>query len=204
MPLNIREWIKNKYLLIILLFIVLIGVNCFLSIKFSTKLVSRFVNLGLPAKLVEHYNTLGSFTISLPETWAPTDLIDGNHGDKSVVLIVRNTAETLYIDVSKYANVKSQSEIENLAIEKLSNENQKTYKLISLEKYLREKDAGVLHEYAISNLHPFWGRRSFHCLGWYINPKPDVGFSFSFCVEEKDWEKAKNTFITIINSIDFK
>jgi hypothetical protein len=56
----------------------------------------------------------------------------------------------------------------------------------------------------LANTHPFLGKRDFHCLGWYTNPKENTGFVFSFCVEEKYWEKAKQTFVEMINSVDFK
>jgi hypothetical protein len=165
--------------------------------------VSGFINLGIPAKSVEHFNAPGNFTISLPETWTPMDIVNGNHGDKSVVLIVRNTLETLYIDVSKYENMKSLVEIENWSIEKIINESPQTYELIYKGKNQGEQYSGILHEYVITKTHPFLGKRGFHCLDWYTIPKADAGFRFSFCVEEKYWEKTKDTLMEIINSVNF-
>lgn len=194
---------KKKYILITIFLILFLVLNCILSIRFGINFMSGLANLDIPSKFTNHHSDLGNFTISLPETWIPRDMSDGNRGDKNVVLIIRNISENLYIDVSKYENIYSEIHVKDLVIKKINVENNGTYTSISLESFQGKKYSGLLNEYTIAIVHPFLGKRDFHCFGWYAKPKTDIGYSFSFCVEEKNWKKTRDIFLEIINSVDF-
>ena len=193
----------KKRKIILILVIVFSGINYMLSMKYAINFRRQFTDLGVPANFVEHHNAIGGFSISLPESWPVSEMPMGKYGDKSVVMVGASFLASPYIEASRYENIQLLAEIENLTFPKIQEASQNTYRLVDREEY-SSQPASILHEYLITKPHRIFGKREFHCLDWYTISKKNTGYSFSFCVEDKNWEKVHQAFLEIIDSIKFE
>jgi hypothetical protein len=71
----------------------------------------------------------------------------------------------------------------------------------SLTQFSSQSYSGILREYIVNFTNTFHSRHD-KCIDWYVMDG-DYGYDFSFCVNIKYWDKTKDVFMKMINSIEF-
>lgn len=148
----------------------------------------------------EFESKVGNFKIEYPLVLNTHDLPNGSHGDRDVVTIMSNGLEYNLITIYKNNFVDgNMDEVLTWGMEKAQYQGEKQE--ISLTQYSSPPYSGILREYIVDFTNNFHSRHD-HCIDWYVM-NGDYGYDFSFCVNIKYWDKTKDVFLKMINSIEF-
>lgn len=146
-------------------------------------------------------NQTGKFSIDYPENWLAYELPQGNHGDKEVVAMIEPRGNYLpqlfvsqkFFSAPRIADVASWGEMRN--------QSRGDCTTIKLEDISTPNITGQVREYILM-MDSSLGTAKWHCLDLYtLNNQ--LGYQFSFCVNEKDWAKMSPVFQQMIQSVAF-
>jgi len=155
---------------------------------------------GLPAKTAIFNSQIGDFSIQYPVTWTAGDTPTGARGDHEVIAVISNVVSSPIIEISRISSGTNElGQVTKWGKSKA--EEKMGYKLVSLQSYATKNYSGILHEYNRDAL-SLMGNISFHCIDWFIT-KNGMGYDFSFCIYQKNWEDGKPVFYQMIDSIKF-
>lgn len=194
---------QNKLLWIIVVFAMIIIATFLLLMNFTNFYSTLTLKEdSLSSKLKDYHSQSGNFDILYPEQLVPGDTPQGNHGDLEVTAVITNFLSSPYIEVSKKVfSGGTMDNVLNWGIKRA--QSQKGFQDIGYKQYSTSNYFGYTEEYSRS-LENLWGKREFHCVDWYyLSETNKVGYDFSFCVDQQNWDKALNIFLTMIESIKF-
>jgi hypothetical protein len=157
---------------------------------------------GLPARMTLFNSQIGQFSILYPMTWTARDTPNGTRGDRgdNVIAVITNAFASPIIEISH--PMSAIYELDEVVQWGQSRVEQKMgYKMVSIQPFAIQNYSGFMLEYLRDGL-SWGGNIKIHCIDWFILNN-NLGYDFSFCINQKNWEEGKPIFYQMIDSIQF-
>ena len=139
------------------------------------------------------------FSIVYPRTWVAVETRKGSHGDKEIVASISRFGRSFpLVSIARHQFQEDDGIYDVVEWGRNRAKREPSYIFISQEELDSQNYQGVLVEYTWENV-TLTGSYVRHCEDWYVLVD-SMGYALSFCIEEKDWQIAQETFKDMIQS----
>jgi len=143
----------------------------------------------------------GGFSIKYPRSWQADETPQGNHGDLEVISVISRIGRsfpTAAIARRQFVGDDINQVAEWGETRVKEHNPYAIYKFIAKKPLNTDNYDGLSREYYLEET-TLIGQVIRHCQDWYLIEKK-IGYSLSFCVDDKDWPQAERIFQEMIQS----